>query len=64
MKRISIFGRTVTRSVDESLRRLRLAHIDLIQCQDVEFANLNKVVEETIPALQRLKRQGKVRHVV
>jgi len=53
----------VTRSVDESLRRLRVAHIDLIQCQDIEFANANKLVEETIPALQKLKRQGKVRHV-
>jgi L-galactose dehydrogenase len=53
----------VTRSVDESLRRLRVAHIDLIQCQDIEFANVNKLVEETIPALQRLKRQGKVRHI-
>ena len=53
----------VVRSVDESLRRLRVAHIDLIQCQDIEFASLSKLVEETIPALQKLKRQGKVRHV-
>src|SRR5262249_38899680 len=28
----------IVRSVDESLKRLRVAHIDLIQCQDVEFA--------------------------
>jgi L-galactose dehydrogenase len=53
----------VARSVDESLRRLRVAHIDLIQCQDIEFAHVNKLVEETLPALLRLKRQGKVRHV-
>src|SRR5207245_11053413 len=53
----------VTRSVDESLKRLRLAHIDLIQCQDIEFASLNQVVQETIPALQKLKQQGKVQKI-
>src|SRR5262245_21433558 len=34
----------VVRSVDESLRRLRLAHIDLIQCQDIEFTSIPKLV--------------------
>jgi L-galactose dehydrogenase len=53
----------IARSVDESLQRLRLAHIDLIQCQDVEFASVPHLIDETIPALQKLKRQGKVRHI-
>ncbi len=53
----------VKRSVDESLRRLRVAHIDLIQCHDIEFASLNQLVEETIPALQELKRKGKVQKI-
>lgn len=53
----------VTRSVDESLRRLRVAHLDLIQCQDVEFTNVSRLIEETIPALQKLRRHGKVHHV-
>ena len=53
----------VTRSVDESLKRLRVAHIDLIQCQDIQFAPVKLIVEETIPALQKLRRQGKVHHV-
>ncbi|HZO85059.1 MAG TPA: aldo/keto reductase, partial [Verrucomicrobiae bacterium] len=53
----------VVRSVDESLSRLKLSHIDLIHCHDIEFTSINKVVDETIPALQRLKRQGKVRKV-
>src|SRR5438105_10661917 len=34
----------VTRSVDESLKRLRVARIDLIQCQDIEFASLSQLV--------------------
>lgn len=53
----------ITRSVDESLKRLGVAHIDLIQCQDIEFAPTTQIVEECIPALHRLKRQGKVRHI-
>ena len=53
----------VTRSVDESLRRLGVAHIDLIQCHDIEFTSIQQIVEETIPALQKLKRQGKVHKI-
>jgi L-galactose dehydrogenase len=50
----------VTASVDESLGRLGLGHIDLIQCHDIEFGNLDQVVSETIPALRKLQKQGKV----
>ena len=53
----------VTRSVDESLKHLGVAHIDLIQCQDIEFASLDQLVDETIPALQKLKQQGKVQKI-
>lgn len=53
----------VTRAVDESLRRLRVAHVDLIQCQDIEFGSIPKIIEETLPALEALKRQGKVRKI-
>ncbi len=53
----------VRRSVDESLSRLGLDYIDLIQCHDIEFGSLNRIVEETIPALQKLRDQGKVRHI-
>jgi L-galactose dehydrogenase len=53
----------VVRSVDESLARLKLSHIDVIHCHDIEFTSINKVVNETIPALQRLKRHGKVRNI-
>lgn len=53
----------VTRSVEESLRRLRVSHIDLIQCHDVEFVPARTLVEETLPALHKLKREGKVRKI-
>jgi L-galactose dehydrogenase len=51
----------VTRSVEESLKRLQVETIDLIQCHDIEFGSLDQVVEETLPTLQRLRTQGKVR---
>jgi len=53
----------VTASVDESLRRLNVEYVDIIQCHDIEFGDLNQVVHETIPALRRLQETGKVRFV-
>src|SRR5512135_3675594 len=56
-------ARRVPASVDESLSRLNLEHIDVIQCHDVEFGDLDQIVNETIPALRRLQDRGKVRFV-
>ena len=53
----------VARSVRESMDRLGVRHIDLIQCHDVEFGSLNQIVEETIPALRVLRESGLVRLV-
>lgn len=53
----------VTRSVDESLARLGVEHIDFIQVHDMEFGNIDQIVEETIPALRKVRESGKVRHV-
>jgi L-galactose dehydrogenase len=53
----------VTRSVDESLARLGVEYIDLIQCHDIEFSDINQIINETLPALHKLKATGKVRHV-
>ena len=53
----------ITASVEESLQRLRCGHIDLIQCHDIEFVSLRQIVNETIPALQKLRQTGKVRFI-
>lgn len=53
----------VTRSVFESMERLNIDHIDIINVHDVEFADLNQIVEETLPALVTLKQRGYVSHV-
>ena len=56
-------ARRVVASVDESLKRLNVDHVDLIQCHDIEFVDLRQIVSETLPALHKLKATGKVRHV-
>jgi aryl-alcohol dehydrogenase-like predicted oxidoreductase len=53
----------VTRSVDESLQRMGLEYLDIIQCHDIEFGSLDQVVNESLPALRKLQRQGKVRFI-
>jgi L-galactose dehydrogenase len=53
----------VRSSVDESLRRLRTDHVDLITAHDIEFGDREQVVNETIPALREIQRTGKVRYV-
>lgn len=53
----------VTQSIDESLARLGTDHLDLIQCHDIEFGNLQQIIDETLPALRKLVAAGKARFV-
>jgi L-galactose dehydrogenase len=53
----------ITKSLDESLLRLRTDYVDLFQAHDVEFGSVQQIIEETIPAMRRLQRQGKVRYI-
>lgn len=50
-------------SVYESMERLGIDHIDLINVHDIEFADLNQVAGETLPALVELREKGLVSHV-
>ena len=61
-------ARRVTESVYESMERLHVDHIDLINVHDIEFqaglpGGLQKVVDETLPALVELRDKGIVGHV-
>jgi L-galactose dehydrogenase len=51
----------IFRSVEESLARLNTDYIDILHLHDIEFGNLDQIIEESIPALQKLKEQGKIR---
>ncbi|KAL0023280.1 hypothetical protein WJX77_002726 [Trebouxia sp. C0004] len=49
---------------DQIIVATKLKHIDLIQVHDIEFAeDMRQIVNETIPALQKLKEQGLVRFI-
>jgi L-galactose dehydrogenase len=51
----------VRRSIDESLMRLGLDHVDLLHVHDVEYGDLHSIAEQTIPELQRIAIAGKAR---
>ncbi len=53
----------ITQSVEESLQRLGVDHVDLIQCHDIEYGDLNQIVEETLPALEKVVAAGKARFI-
>ena len=56
-------AKRVAESVDVSLHRLGTDHLDIILCHDIEFAPLQQIIDETLPALRRIQQSGKVRFV-
>ncbi len=61
-------AKRATESVFESMKRLNVDYIDLINVHDIEFqaamdGGLQKVIDETLPALVRLREKGVVGHV-
>ena len=56
-------AKRVTASVYESMERLNVDYLDIINVHDIEFADLHQVVDETLPALVKLKEEGVVKHV-
>ena len=38
-------------------------HLDIILCHDIEFVEMQQIVDETLPALRRIQRQGKARFI-
>jgi aryl-alcohol dehydrogenase-like predicted oxidoreductase len=56
-------ARRVVESVDVSLHRMGVDHLDIMLCHDIEFVDMNQVVFETIPALRKIQEEGKVRYI-
>jgi L-galactose dehydrogenase len=56
-------AKRVEESLHVSLHRLGTDHLDVLLLHDVEFVPLPQIWEETIPAVLKLKEQGKVRAV-
>ncbi len=56
-------AKRVVESVDVSLHRMGVQHLDIMLCHDIEFVEMSQIVEETLPALRKIQQQGKVRFV-
>ncbi len=56
-------AKRVAESIDVSLHRLGTDHLDIILCHDIEFVPMQQIVDETIPALRKIKQSGKVRFI-
>ena len=53
----------VVESVDVSLQRMGVDHLDIMLCHDIEFVDMQQIVDETLPALRKVQQQGKVRFI-
>lgn len=56
-------ARRVVESVDVSLHRLSVDYLDICLCHDIEFVEMQQIVDETLPALRKVQEQGKVRFI-
>ena len=56
-------ARRVVESVDISLERMGVDHLDVILCHDIEFVDMRQIVDETLPAMRKVQQAGKVRFV-
>src|SRR6478735_7717073 len=56
-------ARRVVESVDISLERMGVEYLDIILCHDIEFVEMKQIVEETLPALRKVQKQGKVKFI-
>ena len=51
------------RSIDESLARLGVDYVDLLHCHDIEFGDLEQIVDEALPALREIVASGRARYI-
>jgi aryl-alcohol dehydrogenase-like predicted oxidoreductase len=56
-------ARRVVESVDVSLHRMGVEYLDVILCHDIEFVEMRQIVDETLPAIRKLRDAGKVRFI-
>ncbi|MCA9198906.1 MAG: aldo/keto reductase, partial [Planctomycetales bacterium] len=56
-------AKRVEESVDVSLHRMGVDHLDIMLCHDIEFVDMQQIVDETLPALRKIQKQGKVRFI-
>ena len=56
-------AKRVAESIDVSLHRLGTDHLDIALCHDIEFVEMQQIVDITVPALRKAQKDGKVRYI-
>ncbi len=56
-------AKRVAESIDVSLHRLGVDYLDIVLCHDIEFVPMQQIVDETLPAMRKIRDQGKVRYL-
>lgn len=54
--------RRIRASLEESLQRLGVDELDIFLLHDIEFMDLNYVLSESLPCLEALKQEGRIRY--
>lgn len=52
--------RRVRESIEISLERMQVDYIDLMICHDIEFVDIQYVIDHTLPELRKQQRSGKI----
>ena len=52
-------AKRITASIDQSLGRMGVDHVDLLHAHDIEFGEFTQIIHETIPALRQIQKSGK-----
>ncbi|MEM6257379.1 MAG: aldo/keto reductase [Planctomycetota bacterium] len=56
-------AKRVEESIDISLERMKVDHLDIVICHDIEFVNSKEALEKAVPALKKQVEKGKVRYI-
>jgi len=56
-------GKRTKQSIDESLARMGVDYVDVLQAHDLEYGDLDYVINETLPALREIQKAGKARFI-
>jgi L-galactose dehydrogenase len=56
-------AKRIMSSIDESLQRLQTDYVDLLQLHDIEFVSKEQILNEAMPAIEKIKASGKARFI-
>lgn len=63
-KRFDFTADKIISSIEESLQRLQLSYVDILQLHDIEFApSVHVILDEALPAVQKLQKKGLCRFI-